>query len=177
MSGTLPPPPFQLAPLSSSRAKQPGWRSSRTAGRKVGSFLVGFQMKMQPQTTIAAIAKAKITSCICCIVVFSTRHTTGAPYLRSYATVLAILRCSPQSATPHYLVPQFWAGDYGATTAGCVRPLSLMTVDQGLLAMLFVKRCWLVAHHQSCTGIAGSHGARLSSTADHGECEWRGSSI
>src|SRR5262249_50934689 len=98
-------------------------------------------MKMQPQTTIAAIAKAKITSWICCIVVFSMRHTTGAPYLRSYATVLAILRCSPQSAAPHYLVPQFWPGDYGATTAGCVRPLSLMTVDQGLLAMLFVKRC------------------------------------
>src|SRR5262249_38155466 len=98
-------------------------------------------MKMQPQTTIAAIAKAKITSWICCIVVFSMRHTTGAPYLRSYATVLAILRCSPQPAAPHYLVPQFWPGDYGATTAGCVRPLSLMTVDQGLLAMLFVKRC------------------------------------
>src|SRR5262249_22908482 len=58
-------------------------------------------MKMQPQTTIAAIAKAKITSCICCIVVFSTRHTTGARYLRSYATVLAILRYSPRSAAPH----------------------------------------------------------------------------
>jgi hypothetical protein len=75
MVGT--PLPFQLPPLSSSRAKQPGWCSSGTAGRNVsvGSFFLGFRVKMQPQTTNAVAIAQKIQSCICCIVVFSAaRH-------------------------------------------------------------------------------------------------------
>src|SRR5262249_14992245 len=50
--GTLAPPPFQLTPFSSSRAKQPGSCSSGTAGRTVsiGGFFLGLRVMMQPQT-------------------------------------------------------------------------------------------------------------------------------
>jgi hypothetical protein len=73
MDGTVPPLPFQLPPLSSSRPKQLDWCSSGIAGRKVsiGSFFLGFRVRMQPQTMNAATIAKKIQSCICCIVVFS----------------------------------------------------------------------------------------------------------
>jgi hypothetical protein len=66
--------PIQLPPLSSSRAKQPGWCSSGIAARKVGSFLFGFRVKMQPQTTHVAMAAKNNPSCACCIVVYSVAH-------------------------------------------------------------------------------------------------------
>jgi hypothetical protein len=86
MTGT--PLPFQPSSLSSPRAKQPGGRSTGTAGRNVsvGSFFLGFRVKMQPQTTIAIIAATKIPSCTCCIVVFSVAMT---PPRAHYMTVRA----------------------------------------------------------------------------------------
>jgi hypothetical protein len=64
MVGTLPPLPFQLPPLSSSRAKQPGSCSTGTARASVGDFFLGFRVMMQPQTTKAAMAATPSTSCI-----------------------------------------------------------------------------------------------------------------
>jgi hypothetical protein len=82
MDGTVPPLPFQLPPLSSSRPKQLGRCSSGIAGRKVslGGFFVGFRVRMQPQTINAPTIAQKIQSCICCIVVFSSRLTPPSHY-------------------------------------------------------------------------------------------------
>ena len=71
--GTVPPLPFQLAPLSSSRAKQLAWCSSGAADCNVflSGFFVDFRVRMQPQTMNAVTIAQKTQSCICGIVVFS----------------------------------------------------------------------------------------------------------
>jgi hypothetical protein len=70
------PLPVQLPPLSSSRAKQPGWCLSSTVARKIGRLFFGFRVKMRRQTTHTARAAKKIASCACCIVVTRSPDTT-----------------------------------------------------------------------------------------------------
>jgi len=106
--GMVAPRPFQLAPLSSSRAKQPGWRSSVAAGRNVSfsGFFVGFRVRMQPQTRNAATIAQKIPRYSCCIVVSSVALTPLQAIIKrsayqvlrtnsgSFVTLAAILRPS-----------------------------------------------------------------------------------
>jgi len=92
MAGT--PLPCQLPPLSSSRAKQPGWCSSGTADSMVciANFFLDFRVRMQPQTTSAIIAAKKFQV----VGVASWCSPSGRHHGKPYTTVRAsgLSQCS-----------------------------------------------------------------------------------